>query len=408
MKKITLFSFFFTFSLGYSQSWLPIQHDTLLEKKHEFIFSATADYGSTSLHKSLTQKLFYGGEITDQMKEKSLKLNRGINRFGSDLNAEIEYRNYTTNVFKQSRSGFLVKAGYFSFINALYSKDLYELTFYGNQNYLGDTASLSGTKFNALTYQKIGFGWLDKKTKSSVSLNVYSLNSYASANFRTAEIYQSSSIDTLVVTYDGSAQFPSSTNLFSGLGLGIDADIRFAIPTKHETPIYYQFLVKNIGIASFNNPLNNYDTDTSLTFTGLTFNQVLNGSSFLDSNFSVLDTIGIQKTQSNPLIFLPGFFQFSKLVDANSPRKLQEFYGVRLFLASAYTPLVFAGADYRISFGQKTYLNIGINASYGGFSSFRFGTYSSVKVKNWNLGLASENILGRTGQSILFRVQCAF
>lgn len=408
MKKITLFSFFFIYFFGSSQSWLPIQHDTVLDKNHELVFSGVADYGSTSLNKSLTQKLLYGGEITDQIKEKSLKLHRGINRFGSDLNAEIEYRNYTTNVFKQNRSGFLVKAGYFSFINALYSKELYELTFYGNQNYLGDTASFSGTKFNTFTYQKIGFGWLDKKTKSSISLNVYSLNSYASANFRTAEIYQSSSIDTLVVTYDGSAQFLSSTNLFSGLGLGIDADIRFAIPTKYETPIYYQFLAKNIGIASFNNPLTNYDTDTSLTFTGLTFNQVLNGSSFLDSNFSVLDTIGIQKTQSNPLIFLPGFFQFSKLVDANSPRKLQEFYGVRLFLASAYTPLVFVGADYRISFGQKTNLNIGINASYGGFSRFRFGTYSSVKIKNWNFGIASENILGRTGQSILFRVQCAF
>ena len=184
--------------------------------------------------------------------------------------------------------------------------------------------------------------------------------------------------------------------------------MRFSIPTKNTSPIYYQFLAKNIGIASFNRPLTEYAADTSLTFTGLTFNQVLNGSSFLDSNYSILDTIGIQKTQSNPLIFLPGFLQFSKLVDANSSRKLQEFYGVRLFLASAYTPLVFAGADYRISLGAKTNVNIGINASYGGFSRFRFGTYSSLKIKNWNLGIASENLLGKTGQSILFRAQCAF
>jgi hypothetical protein len=408
MKKITLFSFFFTFFLGYSQSWLPIQHDTLLDKKHEFIFSATADYGSTSLHKSLTQKLFYGGEITDQIKEKSLKLHRGINRFGSDLNAEMEYRNYSVNLFKQSNWGFVVKAGYFSFINALYSKDLYELTFYGNQNYLGDTASLSGTKFLGLTYQKIGFGWLDKKSKSTVSLNLYSLNNYSSANINGAEIFQSSSIDTLSISYDGSANFSSSSGFFSGFGVGIDADFRFTIPTKNASPIYYQFLAKNLGIASFNNPLTNYEADTSLTFTGLSFNQVLNGSSFLDSNYSILDTIGIQKTQSNPLIFLPGFLQFSKLVDANSTRKLQEFYGVRVFLASAYTPLVFAGADYRISLGAKSNLNIGINASYGGFSRFRFGTYSSLKLKNWNLGIASENILGKTGQSILFRVQCEF
>jgi hypothetical protein len=408
MKKITLFIFFFPFFVAYSQSWLPNQHDTLLDKKHEIIFSGTADYQSTSLHKSLTQKLFYGGEITVGIKEKSLKLHEGINRFGSDLNAEIEYRNYTTNLFKKTNWGFVVKAGYFSFINALYSKDLFELAFYGNQNYLGDTAVLSGTKFSGLTYQKLGFGWLDKKSKSSVSLNFYSLNNYTSANLRMAEIYQSSNIDTLVFSYDGSAQFSNSPNFFSGLGVGIDADLRFSIPTKNAPPMYYQFLAKNIGVASFNAPLTNYTADTSITFTGLTFNQVLNGSSFLDSNYSALDTIGIQKSQSKPVFFLPGFLQFSKLVDANSSRKLQEFYGVRLFLASAYTPLVFAGADYRISLGVKTNVNIGINASYGGFSRFRFGTYSSIKIKNWNLGIASENLFGKTGQSILFRLQCAY
>jgi len=407
MKSIYIF-FFFTVSLGYSQSWLPVQHDTLLDKKHEFIFSGTADYASTSLHKSLTQKLFYGGEITEDLKEKSLKLHTGINRFGSDLNTEIEYRNYTASLFKQSRWGFVVKAGYFSFINALYSKDLYELTFYGNQNYLGDTASLSGTKFSGMTYQKLGVGWLDKKSKSSVSLNIYSVNSYTSAKVRSAEIYQSSAIDTLVISYLGSTQFTSSNDFFSGLGVGIDADIRFAVPTKNNAPIYYQFMAKNIGIALFNNPLTTYEADTSITFAGLTFNQVLNGSSFLDSNYAVLDSLGIQKNQINPVVFLPGFLQFSKLVDANSTRKLQEFYGARLFLAPAFTPLVFAGADYRIIVGKKGTLNIGVNASYGGFSHFRFGTYSSFRIKNWNLGVASENIFGKTGQSIIFRAQCAF
>ena len=130
MKKITFLGFLFLFSTGFSQSWLPIQHDTLLNRKHEFIFSGTGDYASTSLHKSLTNKLLFGGEITDDIKEKSLKLHRGINRFGLDLSSEIEYRNYTTNLFKKNTWGFVVKAGYFSFINALYSQDFYELTFY--------------------------------------------------------------------------------------------------------------------------------------------------------------------------------------------------------------------------------------------------------------------------------------
>ena len=408
MKSIVVILFFLLFLNGFSQSWLPIQHDTLVDKKHEFILSGTADYASTSLHKSLTQKLFYGGEITDEVKDKSQKLHRGINQFGSDLNSEMEYRNYSVSLFKNPNWGFAVKAGYYSFINALYSKDLFNLTFYGNQEYLGDTATLSGTRFSSYTFQKIGFGWLDKKSKSSVSLNVFNLSNYSDAFLRSGDLFQSQNIDSLSVTFDGRASFTSGSTFIKGIGLGLDADLRFSVPQKNGKPMFYQFLAKNIGFTSIRESLNRFVGDTVFSFTGLTFNEVLNGSSFLDSNFSILDTLGVQKTQIKTTVFLPGFFQFSKLVDARSDRKLQEFYGIRLFLTSAYTPLVFAGLDYRFSLGKVNSLNVGLNSSYGGFSRFRFGLYSSIKMNNWNIGISSENLFGKTGESILFRLQCAF
>lgn len=408
MKLFSALIIVFCYFFSSAQSWLPIQHDTLLNKKHELIISGTADYASTSLHKSLTQKLFYGGEITDDIKEKSLKLHRGINRFGSDLNTEIEYRNFSVSLFNNPNWGFTVKAGYFSFINALYSKDLYELTFYGNNHYISDTAFLSGTKFSAYTFQKIGFGWLDKKSKSSVTLNVFNISNYSNAFIRKGEIYQSSEIDTLSVGFSGNASFIGSSAFINGLGFGIDADLRITVPTRNNKPVYYQFLAKNIGFASLNNPLNQYTGDSIFTFTGISYNDVINGSSFLDSNFSILDTFGVQKSQTRKTLFLPGYLQFSKLVDVNSTRKLQEFYGIRLFLASAYAPLVFAGVDYRININNSNTINLGLNSSYGGFSKFRFGFYSSMKIKNFNIGLASENIFGKNGQSFLFRLQCGF
>jgi hypothetical protein len=408
MKQITFIFFLLNSLLGNAQSWIPVQQDTLLDKKQEFVFSGTADYASTSLHKSLSQKLFFGGEITDAIKEKSLKLHRGINQFGADLNTEIEYRNFQVNLFGKPAWGFTVKAGDYSFINALYSKDLYKLAFYGNEDFIGNTASVSGTQFSAYGYQKIGFGWLDKKSKSSVSLNLYNLSNYSDALVRTGEIYQSQTIDSLSITFDGRASFTNGTSFFKGFGAGLDADIRLKVPTKKNKVVYYQFLAKNIGFTSLLESMTRYSGDTVFTFTGLSFNQALNGSSFLDSTFSVLDTLGIQNSPVKTTIFLPGFLQFSKLVDAQSTRKLQEFYGIRLFLASAYTPLVFTGIDYRISLGKINTLNFGLNTSYGGFSKFRFGLYSSLRIKNWNLGIASENIIGKTGQSILFRLQCAY
>jgi hypothetical protein len=82
--KILVFSLFITFQYK-AQHWLPIQHDTLKtisikkhrdsvfkQKQHELIFTGIADYSSTSLGKDIAQKFFYGGEISDEMKQKSL------------------------------------------------------------------------------------------------------------------------------------------------------------------------------------------------------------------------------------------------------------------------------------------------------------------------------------------------
>ncbi len=408
MKQFIAILFLILIENGFSQSWLPNYHDTLINRKHEIILTGTADYASTSLHKSLTQKLFYGGEITTEIKDKSRDIHRGVNQFGSDLNAEAEYRNYAVSLFKNPNWGFTAKVGYYSFIGARYSKDLFDLTFYGNQNFLGDTASISGTKFSSYTFQKVGFGWLDKKSKSSISLNLFNLSGFSEATIRTGELFQSQNLDSMAISYDGNVDFSTSSALMKGFGVGLDVDLRFSVSTKKGNPLYYQFLGKNIGFASLTTPMNHYSADTVFSFTGLTFNQLLNGASFLDSNFSVLDTLGVQKSYVKKNIFLPGFLQFSKLVDPNSVRKLQEFYGVRMFLSSAYNPLIFAGLDYRFTIGKDVKLNVGVNASYGGFTFYRFGTYSSLKIKNWNIGIASENILGRTGQSILMRVQCSF
>ena len=111
---------------------IPIQQDTaLFQKNHELVFSGIADYQSTSIGKDITKSFFYGGFINDGMKGQTSARQQLINRFGIDLNSEIEYRNHTSKIFKDSTKGFLLKYGIYNFSAIEYAEDVFDLLFYG-------------------------------------------------------------------------------------------------------------------------------------------------------------------------------------------------------------------------------------------------------------------------------------
>jgi hypothetical protein len=404
----------------FGQHWLPIQYDTTLnytvkksgvqiekKKKNEIILTGIADYSGTSLGKDITQKIFYGGEITDSMKQKSLDRHKAVNRFGSDIQAELEYRNYQVNLFKHENWGLVIKSGMYNFLQAIYSKDLFSFPMYGNDFFAGDTANFSGSRFTNLTYQKIGFGWLDKKSKSAVSLNLFGLNNFSSLNLSQGEIFQNVALDSLAFNYNGTASFTNGQTYLKGIGAGLDVDIRWQSKGLKGKP-YFQFLMRNVGFISQTTNMTTYKADTSFSYNGFSYNQLVNGVTFQSGDFAVLDSLGISKSEKKSTFLLPGMFQISKLIDQSEgakSKKLQEFYGARLYLSNMAIPMVFGGIDYNPFNGL---VHFGISGSYGGFSKLKGAMYSSLKLNNFSLGLSSENLFSKTGQSIILRLQCVF
>lgn len=402
------------------QHYLPIKHDTTLNFsnqkkgivankiiKNEIILTGIADYSGTSLGKDIAQKFFYGGEITDSMKSKSLNRHRAINRFGSDTQLELEYRNFQVNLLKNENWGFVVKTGIYNFLQAIYSKDFYTFPMYGNTYFSGDTAKFSGSRFSNITYQKIGFGWLAKKTKSSVCLNLFGLNNATSLFIDKGEIYQNEALDSLSFLYSGKASFSNSTIFLKGIGIGIDADLRWQSKNLKGKPSF-QFLMRNIGFVTQTVNFNAYHADTNFSYNGFSFEQLTNGTSFESKNFALLDTLGISKSEKKSTFLLPGMLQISKLIDQSEgakSRKLQEFYGARVYISHMSIPQVFGGIDYNPFNGL---IHFGASLSYGGFAQLRGGFYSSLNWKNVSLGISSENLFNPTGQSIIFRLQCVF
>ena len=291
----------------------------------------------------------------------------------------------------------------------IYSKDMFGLAMYGNEMYRGETIDMSGMNMSFMSYQKIGFGLIDARSKSNISFNVYNISNRTTAQFRTLELTQDSSGDNLDISMDGSVELSSNKKFNQGIGFGIDADFKFPIEWgKEDNMAYIQLQAQNIGFAYMYEKQQVYKMDTSFSFTGFSFDQIIGENALFGDSVSVLDSLGIQSSEKNRTVLLPGFIQVGKIVDEHSTKKLQSFFGIRLYPTLIYSPFLYVGLNYK----PLEMLNIGVNASYGGFGGFRGGLYASLKFSNYSIGIATENIVGfvskkANGESLFIKLRWA-
>ncbi len=406
VKKITLglVGVFFTFSM-YAQ-FFPDYYDTL-ERKHEITLQGGGAFNSTSLQKELTSKFIRGGYITTEIKDASLEEHSRSNRVGVLGSVNLTYANYSSNILKE-KWGYVLKAENSIFAGGVYSKDFFGLMMYGNDRYKGEILEASNINFSYTNYQKLGFGIIDKKSKSNVTLNVYNIQNHTNLNLSGLNIYQDSNGDTLAVEMLGTVSLPNNNNINQGIGIGVDFDFYIPILFGKEKEAFVRVQARNIGAAYLYEKQKNYSFDSTIIFTGLEFNQLVGENSLFSSadSIAILDTLGIHSGLKEQWIVLPGYIDVGKIVDEHSTQKLQSFFGIRLMPNLDYGPFVYLGADYRLN----SKIRFGINGSYGGFGKFRTGIYSSMKFGNYDIGIASENIFGLIskkgkGQSLFIKLR---
>ena len=392
--------------ITFSQQFLPIQHDST-STYNELILSGNVELSSTSIQNQLLGKLVYGGEITSNQINSSFNKHLSMNRLGVDLNSEIEFRNLKSTLFKNSRWGYVIKGGYYSIGGVSYSKDIFGLIFNGNQNYLGSTVNLSGSYFAFSTFQKIGFGIIDKKSKSTISLNYINASDFQSSLIQKGTMDLNP--DGTLVEFDVKGNYRSTqgANFYKGIGAGLDIDYRFMISSNGVRNSTFQFIAKNIGFVNYSGGLKTYQIDSTILFEGFKLNQLYGNQSVFNDSVSYIDSLHIQQSVEKKVLFLPGFLQFGKIINEDYSSKWNYFFGIRLYPTLAYTPMLYLGGQWK----PNAKLEIGSQASVGGFSRFRMGLYSNFKISNWSIGIGSQDVIGMIsnkgyGQSLLIRLRC--
>ena len=393
-----------------SNSWgqiLPTKHDTIVHKAHSFVFSGNTELGATSIKNDLLSKVFFGGAISEITKDKSFSKHRSNNIVGAELNSEFEYKNQIINLFGNENLGFSLKAGYNAIGSASYSKDAFGLIFYGNENYFGKNADFSNLDFKFVSFQKIGFGILFKKSKSSIHLNYYNIDNFNEARIYHGNYYQDVNTINDSLDINGFAGFTEGKKFNKGFGIGIDFDIKMQIDWTKDRKAYIQFVAKNIGLATINSGVNYISFDSTYHYTGFKLNQLVGENPIMQNTDSITSQLGIKKSLHKSNFLLPCMIQIGKIVDEHNSGKIQSFFGVKIYPTISFIPLAYGGIHYKLN----SNIELGIQESFGGFTAFRTGIYSTVSLKKWSIGIATENAIGLVskngnGKSLLFRIQC--
>lgn len=391
-----------------SAQLLPIQYDTLPHSQ-EIIVSSGLSYAGSAMQNQLYSKFIFGGLISSDIKDASDTRHKGLNRVGGVFSGDVEYRNYNIKPFKKRDWGMVFKAGANAFGGGIYSDDAFGLIFYGNDRYVGETMEMSGLDMTLASVQKIGVGLIDNKTKSNVSVNFYNMNNYMSGSFRDFEITQSEDGQDITLVMDGELMMRNSNSFSQGVGLGVDVDFKLPVAWGKDQEAYIQILAKNIGMAYLFEGQKYYRIDTTIQFSGLEFEDVIGDNAIIVDSIDVLASLGVSSEIRKKAVLLPGFIQVGKIVDQHSPKKLQSFFGIRLYPSIIYSPYAFAGLQYKTT----DWLSLGANIGYGGFTNFRGGLYANMNFEKISVGLATENIIGLvskkgSGQSLYIRLRCAF
>jgi hypothetical protein len=233
MKQVLVL---FLISIGY-YSFSQYNSEFLNFEKTGRSISLNGEYelGSNGIYNSLINKFIYGGYIDKATKDASRNTMKQLNVAGANIN-------YDLSVFfgRNTKYSYLIGFKEQRIFNSSFTKDFYDLAFYGNKPYLGETKNLGGSSINALRFQelKVGFIWHKIDTTAKVGVSISILKGQQLFYIKTkanSSLYTNNDGTALEFNSDFTMALSDTgyrKNPFAYAGIGASADIFFETPYK--------------------------------------------------------------------------------------------------------------------------------------------------------------------------------
>lgn len=378
---------FFAFNAK-SQSYFGSAIDIDTSRNAELHVKGLAFYQATTLNRAFLQPFIQGGELSSEIINDRYFKQNDFNTVGLSLQGEVSLKLHHANFGKQNKYGFMVSAGAKTIGSIAYSKDLFGLVFKGNSESLGDSLNMNSSSMQFESFHKIGFGLFNRNTNTFFRLNFVGSTQSVNAYVGEGDFYSSSNGDSLALSMDGVLKYNAASSFYKAYGASID--FQYNMPfgnTEDKFRGVLSFSVSDLGLMHAGN-LSGYDLDTTISFSGANFDNVR--SLFGMKGNEILDSLGIEKTRTSALRFLPTTLEVAKRVELDREDKWQSIFGLRLYPTIVSIPQAYAGAHYRIN----EVFSAGARVSYGGFGAFRTGAYFRMHKSDFDFYLSSQDLVG--------------
>lgn len=365
-------------------------------QRRELGLYSFGEVGSNALNTKFLNNSFTGQYINNELKNSVRNRLEDFNRFGIDWSTEISYLNMHDSLLGKNW-GFYAAIKNRVTAEGSFTRNAFELPFYGNAMFAGDTAELSGTYAKLFMYQQFQLGFVKTwiKTKSThifgFALSYLNGNNFYKADFNKLKVFTDS--QSQYIQIDGNGFLSRNDTIYnrflSNNGSGLSVDMQYQVQFNNS---FLTFQAQDLGFITWERPGDIFTFDTLFQYDGITINNVFttDGSEF--TNF--IDSINAyyikHSRYSEGFMFLPSRFHLAYtqflldgelMLQAGLQARISKFYFPQFYLQCSYYP------HHRIM--------LGTSVGYGGYGTLNIGLDAGVDFgKGYTLILQTRNLEG--------------
>ena len=387
MKKLVILFYI----LGLSMTSIYAQNNFVVpDSTNQIVFNAIGGVGSTKLPQAFLNKFIFPDYINNELKDAASEQLSSTNLFGGELGGNLTALiNFKRKEESKTQFFYGLSLGTQFEGNLNFTKDFFNLVFYGNQPFSGQSLSLNETSFKSISYSYIegsyGFKRIQKTGNSSIWIDAALLVGHGFSDFEvgSGSIFTEENGDYIDIRLkESSLERSDSVNTSLNKGLGSKFDIHYARQSSS-----YTFLcsVENIGRILWNN-VTHANLDTTFSFEGIEVGDIFQFSDSVLNQVSSVDSF-VETQVANKFKSLP--LNISLYYNGQFEKFEFDLFLKHRFLVN-YTPFFRAGL-----YLKSSVFSPGATIAYGGYSGFQAGINGDLYInKSIKLQVGTNNILG--------------